>query len=353
MFVTGISHKTTPVGVREKFFFSSSELETVLSKLKRDDPSKEIVILSTCNRTEIYSGSKNERIGSEDDPIQFLQNRLREENLENFLYRKSEKDMAGHLFSVAAGLDSLVLGENEILKQIKDAYLLSQKLGLTGKLLNVLFQRALYVGKMVRTHTLIGQGAVSVGSVAVSLAEKIFGDLSKTTVLIFGAGKMAELSARSLLSKKVKKILVANRTIAKAIPLAEKFNAQPFSLEEGLKQIALVDIIITSSTVTEPLISREFVEGVMVQRQNRSLFFIDISVPRNVDPSVHQIDNVYLYNIDNLQTIAQENIRNRSTEIEKANTIVREKTAEFFNWYLSWKSGEEKSLKHQVEEVLK
>lgn len=344
LIVVGISHKTAPVELREKLAFSSEGLEKVLEGFRDRSPLSEMTLLSTCNRTEIYGHSKQ---NARDWCVEFLHERFGRNDLGNFLYVKEERDMVNHLFKVSAGLDSLVFGENEILKQVKDSYHLCKDRGFTGKMFNVLFQRALYIGKLVRTHTGIGTGALSVGSVAVSLSEKIFGELSQSTVLIFGAGKMAEVSARYLLSKKVRRLLVANRSLDHARALAEKFNAVPLSLEEGLARIVSADIVITSMASQRPILSRELISETMARRQNKSLFLVDIAVPRNVDPQVHQIDNVYLYNIDDLEAIAGENLKNRSKEIEKASLIVDQKSAEFFEWVESLKSGEEKSLKHR------
>lgn len=344
LIVVGISHKTAPIELREKLNFPSTSLEKILTEVKQKGAPLELTILSTCNRTEIYAASES---SAKEWCVQFLAEKFGRTDLENYLYTRDEGEMVNHLFSVSSGLDSLVLGENEILKQVKDAYHLAQKSGLTGKLLNILFQRALYVGKLVRTHTAINQGAVSVGSVAVSLGEKIFGDLSRSTILIFGAGKMAEISTRVLMSRKVKRILVANRTVENARTLADKFKAQPFSLDEGLQNMAIADIVITSMAAPEPIIKKDFIETLMAKRQNRSLFLIDIGVPRNIDPSVHKLDNVYLYNIDDLESIVRDNIKSRSAEIQKAAEIVGKKSAEFLEWYHSLQSGKEKSFKHR------
>ena len=326
--VVGLSHKTAPVDLREKLSFNISELEEVLSLAPRQTSMEDVVVLSTCNRTEIYTHAHEDRIKTWGKD--FLQSHFQRKDLEAYLYVKEGEAMIEHLFSVASGLDSMVYGEHEILKQVKDAYHLSQRLNLTGKLFNVLFQRALYVGKLVRTETGIGQGALSVGSVAVSLAEKIFGDLSESTVLIFGAGKMAEISARHLLSQKVKRLLVANRTVEKAVGLAQQFNGKALTLDEGLSQIALADIVITSMAASEPILTKSVMIEHMAKRQNRSLFVIDIAVPRNVEPEIHELDNLYLYNIDDLQAIVHSNFKNRGNEIEKASQIVRLKTAEFY-----------------------
>lgn len=341
--VVGLSHHTAPLELREKLSFGLLDLEKNLTSPKEKIPVKELMILSTCNRTEIYTFVEE---GSDSWAKQFLTDRSGNPEINKFFYFKQEEEMVSHLFNVASGLDSLVLGENEILKQIKDSYHLFQKTGWTGKFFNVLFQRALYVGKLVRTHTGISQGLVSSGSVAVSLAEKIFGDLRESTVIIFGAGKMAGIAARYLASKKIKKLFVANRTLETAETLALELKAEALSLEEGLKRAQSADILITSLSLVEPLLSKNAARELMKKRENRSLFIIDIGVPRNVDPAAHQLDNIYLYNIDDLKMIVQENIEKRSREIENASLIIKEKAKEFFQWYISVKEGSEKSLKH-------
>ncbi len=341
--VIGISHKTAPIHLREKLSFPLGEIEEILKNEKEVSP-RELAILSTCNRTEIYSYASHAEMWAE----QFLANHFGEKDLAPFLYIKREKEAVEHLFKVASGLDSLVLGETEILKQVKDAYTSAHKVGSTGKLFNVLFQRALYVGKFIRTYTSIGEGPLSVGGVAVCLAEKIFGDLHHSTVLIFGAGKMASVSSKYLLSKKVKRLYVANRTLETAQLLAKELNACALTLEEGINLLSQVDIVLSSVSGTQYLLTKERIQKLMGDRHNRSLFIIDISVPRSMDPAAHGVDNVYLYNIDDLEGIVQENSNRRSQELSKANKIAEEKSDEFFSWVQSLKEGEEKSLKHST-----
>lgn len=351
MIVVGISHKTASVESREKFSLSQERLDRILSELKGDARLAEAAVLSTCNRTEIYSVSPEDNARLRDHCVEFFKSHFGAAELETLLYAKSDRDMVAHLFKVASGLDSMVLGENEILKQVKEAYGAAHQKGLTGKILNVLFQRALYLGKFVRTHTGLSQGGLSVGSVAVNLAEKIFGDLSESSVLIFGAGEMAEASARFFLSRKVRELSVANRTRESAVALARQIGARPLAFEEGLDHLPLADIVLTSTSAPEPFITRERVETSMKQRHNRSLFLIDIAVPRNVSASVHEMDNVYLYNIDDLQAIVADNLKNHGGEVEKALKIVQQKTDEFDRWIQSVKAGEEKSLKHSAESL--
>ncbi len=337
--LVGISHHTAPVELREKLTFRDTEIHKVKEK--------EAVLLSTCNRTELYIHSHDD--AHKERAVNFFKDHFQEGGLEKYLYIKEKQEMVRHLFTVAAGLDSLVYGEQEILKQVKDAYQAALNLGMTSKLFNVLFQRALYVGKLVRTHTGIAHGALSVGSVAVSLAEKIFGDLSESNVLLFGAGEMAEISARHLMSKKIKKLFVANRTLENAQKLAAQFQGAALNLEDGFSRMTSADIIITSVSSDEPILTSDMLKKTMSDRGNRSLFVIDIGVPRNVDASAHNLDNLYLYNIDDLQGIAGENLKSRGGEIEKARNIVNLKADEFCVWVKSLEEGDEKSLKHGAE----
>ncbi len=356
LIVVGISHKTAPVELREKIFFNLKDLELLLPQAKTKSPINELVALSTCNRTELYCSENRSTLAATLDEqnvlsaqrwcAHFLNLRFGRDDLEKYLYVKTGQEAVAHLFNVAAGMDSLVLGENEILKQVKEAYQLAQKIGLTGKLMNVFFQRALFVGKLVRTHTFIAQGALSTGNVAVSLAEKIFGDLSESAVLILGAGKMAEISGRYLANKKVRELFVANRTFANAESLAQKLNARPLTLEEGFKKMTVADIVITSLSVDKPALTYEQMQIIMQDRRNRSLFIIDIGVPRNVEESAHRLDNVYLYNIDDLGAIVTENLNSRKLELDKAQQMVWSKTQEFVQWYEALAQGREFSFKH-------
>ena len=339
----GISHQTAPIELREKLTLNADQYIPLVSALKAFVVCSECVVVSTCNRTEIYLVS--ERAVS-DDCVSFLKHYFKIENLQNFLYVKTLQEAVSHLFRVTSGLDSLVLGENEILKQVKDAYLSSHKAGWTGKILNVLFQRALYVGKMVRARTSINQGSLSVSSIAVSLAELIFGNLTESSVLLFGAGTMAELAAKQLLSKNVRQLWVANRTLENAQSLASQFNAQALTLQQGIEHLFLADIVITSLALVEPFIHKKLLEDLILRRKNRSLFMIDIAMPRNVESGIHTLDNVYLYNIDDLERLAQENRKSRQASIDQAEKMVALKSAEFYEWLLSLQVGSEKSLKH-------
>lgn len=345
LFAVGLNHKTAPVELRERLSQWGAETQGLYQLLQKDQsPLKEGVLLSTCNRVEIYG------VAPESSALDWTLNALNSlcgRHVQGqIFYRFSQGQAVQHLFEVAAGLDSLVIGEHEILGQVKNAYLKAQEQGFTGKLTNVLFQRALYVGKFVRTHTDVGQGSLSVASLAVDLAEHIFGRLSGTNVMILGAGKMAELSGRYLLSKKAQKIYVTNRTYERAVELSQRLGGEPFALEELYAKMELCDIVISSTASTDFIIQHDKVSEVMKRRKGRSLFFIDIAVPRDVEPTVHELDNVYLYNIDDLQTLVAKNLGQRTQEIAKAKNIVTEKTQEFVGWLESSFSGQQASLKH-------
>lgn len=345
LLLLGLNHRTAPIDVRERLAISSSRLPETLPRLKTELSLQELVVLSTCNRLEVY-GLTDQPKSTLPALTRWFQSQGPTPSLESHLYLHEDEKAIGHLFRVAAGLDSMVVGEQEILGQVKEAYKAAHASGTTGKLMNVLFQRSLYVGKRVRTETGLSSGAASVGSVAVAMAERIFGHLGESRVMILGAGKMAELTAKHLLSQKVHSILVSNRTYAHACELAQQFGGEAIRFEEGLQRMEQADIVICSTASPHPIILANHVNDIMQRRKGRSLFFIDIAVPRNVHPDVHCIDNVYLYNIDDLQSIVKENIAKRSKEIHQAEMIIEEKTREFAHWLKAFHSGAEHSLKH-------
>jgi len=303
------------------------------------------VCLSTCNRMEVYAHAKN-RAEARGALEQVFQSLAGAAGLSANLYYHESEGAVRHLFAVAAGLDSMVQGEHEILAQVKEAYQAAHEGGFTGKLLNVLFQRSLYVGKRVRTQTGLGVGAASVGSVAVGMAERIFGSLRERRIMILGAGKMAEVTAKHLLAQKARTLLVANRTFERAYELAKAFGGTAMHYEEGLRQMAGVDIVICSTAAPHVVITPEHVRRIMAERKGRSLFLIDIAVPRDVDPAVNNIENVYLYNIDDLQQIVNTNQARRSKEAEAASRIVQQETHEFVRWLRAHRNGLRTGLKH-------
>jgi glutamyl-tRNA reductase len=345
LFVIGLNHRTARLDLRECLAFLPEHLPEALQRLHHHLGLEEIVILSTCNRMEIY-------VNAEDGPsarvttLQFLKGHAGPVDIEPHLYLRQDQAAVHHLFRVAAGLDSMVVGEQEILGQVKQAYQAAQKAGLTGKLMNVLFQRSLYIGKRVRTETGLSLGAASIGSAAVSMAERIFGNLQGCRVMVLGAGKMAELTAKHLLSQKVHSLVVANRTYERACELAQQFGGTALHFDEALPRLAEVDIVICSAAVPHPVITVDQVRSILPQRKGRSLFFIDIAVPRDVHPDVHHLDNVYVYNIDDLQRIIADNLARRANEVCAAEQIIAEKSEEFGQWLSAYQAGQGLNLKH-------
>lgn len=345
LLLIGLNHQTAPVGVREKLAIAPSALPEVLERLKSASGLEEIVVLSTCNRTEVYGCTAN-RSKAHAALVKALEQYAQMSPLENHLYYREGEQAVQHLFRVAAGLDSMVRGENEILGQVKQAYLRAQEAGHTGKLLNIFFQRSLFVGKRVRAETGLSSGSSSVGSVAVAMAERIFGRLQDRTVMILGAGKMAELTTKYLLSQKVRSILVSNRSFDRAQALADQWGGRAIRFDNVFQDMEQADIVICSTAAPHPIIHRDQVNDLMRRRNGRSLFFIDIAVPRDVDPDVHSLDNVYLYDIDDLQKIVDENLGKRSQEAALAEKIVEGETGVFHRWLKDHHAGITRGLRH-------
>ncbi|HVO32823.1 MAG TPA: glutamyl-tRNA reductase, partial [Elusimicrobiota bacterium] len=341
----GVNHQSAAIDVRERLAFSPARLPELWSSLKSHAALTQLVVLSTCNRTELYGCLDDAESGAR-ALTGWLQSHAPGPSIEKHLYHRRDEQAAQHLFRVAAGLDSMVVGEHEILSQVKNAYLAAHAAGATGKLLNVLFQRSLYVGKRVRSETGLSVGASSVGSLAVAMAERIFGDLRERSIMILGAGEMAELIAKHLASQKVRSILVSNRTFERAQALALQFGGRALRFEAALHEMEQADIILCSTAAPHAIIQPAHVHELMARRKGRSLFFIDIAVPRDVHPDVHHLDNVYVYNIDDLQSLVRENVAKRSHEVERAESIVREKADEFGRWLTAYDAGQGHSLRH-------
>lgn len=326
--VLGLSHHTAPVPVRERFAFTDHELPGELAKLRDSGLVDEVVILSTCNRVEIYAHSS--------EPSAEVLPRLREfllasrkynEPLSSELYAFSEPQSLEHLFKVACGMDSMVLGETEILGQLKKAYDLALQHKFTGGKLNKAFQRAFNVAKQIRTETNIQRGTVSVGSAAVELAEKIFEDLSQREIMVLGAGDTSEKTARALLSRGAKSIIVSNRSYDRAVALAADLGGRAIHFDGWAAEFEHIDIIISSTAAPHHILDRAKLAPLMKVRKNRPLLLIDIAVPRDIDPEVNYLENVYLYNIDDLQAIADDGLRQRQEELSRCMGIIREKAA--------------------------
>jgi glutamyl-tRNA reductase len=340
--VVGFSHKSAGPELRERL----ARLEPrFLYESLRAGGFREAVILSTCNRFEVYAAGGE---GSGSGSILSLLAQAVDAPLAEEGYAREAPDAASVPFEAAAGLDSLVVGETEILGQVRAAYEDARKAGMTGKFSNVLFQRALFAGKKVRSETSIASGQTSAASVAVQLAERIFGGLSGSSVLILGAGQMAELTARHLLAKKAARILIANRTWERAQALASSLAgavAVPWQLfPESLDR---ADIVISSTGSDRPVLTRDMVAAALPHRGGRSLFVIDIAMPRDVEEEVHGLEHVYLYRLEDLEAIVAENLKTRGAELQTARAMVGALSSQFSNWDQSVANGAEQSLKHR------
>ncbi len=324
--ILGINHKTAPVALREKVAFSEDRLVAALRTLRAELGVAEALILSTCNRTEVYwSGTVT---GSE--LSQWLE-RHHGNNLDlaASLYVHQESRAIEHTFSVASGLDSMVLGEVQILGQLKDAYRIAQESGSTGPILNKLFQAAFSAAKRVRSETRIGANAVSLASATVSLARRVYEDLSAHTVLMVGAGDMNALTARHFMSAGVKRMVIANRTLEKAQALAAQLNAHAVPLTQLEHELAEADIVICCTASPEPLIAKPAVEAAIHTRRRRPIFMVDMAVPRDIDPNVTELEDVYLFSIDDLQQLVDENIQQRELAAGGARLLINEEVARF------------------------
>lgn len=329
----GVSHHTAPVELRERVDFTTRGLDEALRALMRRPAVGEAVVLSTCNRAELYAvGDDAEALRQ--DLAQFFceYHQVSEAELTPYLYTRRDADAARHLFRVAAGLDSLVVGEPQIFGQVKDAYTAATEQHCTGPILNKLFHWAFLAGKRVRTETGLAEGAVSVSYAAVALARKIFGDLRSRHVLVIGTGEMAELTAVHLTAQPVGRVRVTGRTTAHAEALAAKIGGTVIPWDDLTAALADSDIVVTATGSPVPILSTATVETAMRSRRHRPLFLIDIALPRDVDPAVGRLDQVFLYNIDDLKHIVRENLARRSSQIERAEAIVTEEVAAFMGW---------------------
>jgi len=336
LFLLGVSHRTAPVDLRERLDFSSRDVGAAVEALAARSSAAESVVLSTCNRSEIYLGTADPtRV--RDEVVAFLSeyHELAREVFLPHIFTYDDAAAAHHLFRVAAGLDSLVVGEPQILGQVKDAFQVASGRHCTGPLLNKTFHSAFGVGKRVRTETALGEGAVSVSFAAVALARKIFGRLDGRRVLVVGAGEISALTAQHLRSHGVAEIVITSRTGAHADALAAEVGGRAVPWSEMGAAIARADIVVTATGSQRPIITRAHVEAATGRKRVDPLFLIDIAVPRDVDPGVADIEQVFLYNVDDLQNIVQENLARRGAEIARAEAIVGEELARFTAWQRS------------------
>lgn len=331
----GLNHRTAGVEVRERFALADSNPRGQ-GLITGRSPIREALVLSTCNRVEILAAGRST---GDFSPL------LREywaglcgaqpDELIPYTYVHHDLDAVTHLFSVASSLDSMVLGEPQILGQLKQAYRRSVEQGTAGVILNRLLHKAFSVAKRVRTETRVASNAVSISFAAVELAKRIFGDLENQTAMLVGAGEMAELAATHLLSAGVKRMFIANRTHARGCELAERIRGEAVPFSDLFKRMAEADIIISSTGATQTVIRKRDIQGIMKQRRGRPMFFIDIAVPRDVDPDVNALDNVFLYDIDDLKEVIEENLAQRRSEADKARIIVAGETEKFAAWLRS------------------
>lgn len=336
LLLVGASHRTAPVELRERLDFSSRGLDTAVRVLAERRSNAEAVIISTCNRAELYVACEDPAVAV-DDALHFISefHQVPSDEVRPHLYSQTDHEAVRHLFRVASGLDSMIVGEPQILGQIKDAYGVATSLQTAGPLLNKLFHWAFGVGKRVRSETALAEGAVSVSFAAVSLAKKIFGNLEGRRVLVIGAGEMGKLTAMHLKAQGVASVVITSRTLANAQQLAEEvggtvtpFDAVPHALLES-------DIVITSTGSPTAILSKAQVKAAAPASRTRPLFIIDIAVPRDVDPRAAEIEQVFLYNIDDLQSIVRENLQKRGAEVGHAEQIVEEEAVKFALWHRS------------------
>ena len=327
----GLNHESAPIRVRERAAVTTDQLGDALRELAANSPIEEATILSTCNRTEIYCHQQTE---APDQIVEWLCNfhGLSRTDISPYLYRYPNAQAVRHAFRVAAGLDSMVLGEPQILGQMKEAFAIAHKTGVTGKILNRLFQQTFSVAKRVRTETAIGTSAVSVAYAAVSLAKQIFSDLSQQTVLMIGAGETIELTARHLKENGVKHLIVANRTLERARDLAQLYQAEGISLDELPARLSDGDIVISSTASTLPILGKGAVESALKKRKRRPIFMVDLAVPRDIEAEVAELNDVFLYTVDDLRGVIEENLQARKAAAEEAEQIIDVHTDEFMGW---------------------
>jgi glutamyl-tRNA reductase len=332
LWLTGLNHRTAPVAVRERLAFPEPDLPQALSHLRATPGINEAMILSTCNRVEV-SVTAEDTVDVEDAVIGFLcrMRGLDRSWLEPHLYSLRDHDAIRHLFRVAASLDSMVVGEPQILGQLKQAYAVARDAGTLSGTLDTAVSRAFGVAKRVRTETDIGTSAVSVSYAAVELAKEIFGKLQGRKVMLIGAGKMSELAARHL-SRSGASILVTNRTESRARELASLVHGTVIPYDTYRQHLREVDIVIASSGAQEYILRKDEVKKILESRRNRPMFLIDIAVPRNIEPAVNELDNVFLYDIDDLQRVVSENVKSRMNEAEEADRIVAEEVERLDSW---------------------
>ncbi|MBU2021193.1 MAG: glutamyl-tRNA reductase [Gammaproteobacteria bacterium] len=329
LITVGVNHKTAPVSIRERVAFAPEKMIDALSSLISENKANEAVIVSTCNRTELYCSVED--LGKVDGVIAWLgeYHGIALPELHQYCYTHADDDSVRHIMRVASGLDSLILGEPQILGQVKSAYAVSQEGSCIGPELESLFQRTFSVAKRVRTDTAIGENPVSIAFAAVSLAQRIFADIRNSTALLIGAGQTIELVARHLKENGIKRIIVANRTLARAQALADELNAEAIMLGEIGDYLSQADIVISSTASQLPIIGKGMVERATSQRRHSPMLLIDIAVPRDIEPEVEEVSDAYLYTVDDLHSVIEENVRARQDAAKAAEQMIEEGVASY------------------------
>jgi glutamyl-tRNA reductase len=337
IFCFGISHQTANVDERERFAIPDSALANSLARLARIPRVQEGVLLSTCNRTEFYIVTPDSQLAIE--PV--FQDFYGSVEWTEFkhVFRLPAFQSVRHLFRVAAGLESMVLGETEIFGQVKRAYEAAARSGTTGKILNRLFQKAFHVGKHVRSATAISRGSISVGSVAVELAQQIFGDLEGRKIMILGAGETSEKTAWSFQSRGARQLIVSNRSFEKAVALAGAIGGRAIGFADWERELRDLDILVGSTAAPHAIVTRPKLEPALRTRRDRPLFIIDLAMPRDVDPDVHELDGVYVYDLDSLQAIAGRTLEARKREAEVCDGLIEQHVHEFESWLTKLAGG--------------
>jgi len=327
----GINHATAPIEVRERVSFGPDILNDALAELTHKGGAQEAAILSTCNRTEVYcslDSQENQR------PISWFSNYhgMKQDQLQPFLYTHPDANAVKHVLRVACGLDSMVLGEPQVLGQLKAAYQIAVEAGSVGQLLSHLFQHSFMVAKEIRSSTAIGSHPVSIAFAAVRLAQQIFGDLDNQTALLIGAGETIELAAKHLHENNLNRMIIANRTIDRSQHLANEFSAYAIALGDISKHLAEADIVISSTASPVPILGKGAVESAIKTRKHRPVFMVDIAVPRDIEPEVGDLDDVYLYTVDDLKEVIEDNMRSRRQAAKQAEEIVDTQVMHFMDW---------------------
>jgi len=324
--IIGVSHRTAALDIRERLMVPASELSSALGEITAATGAREALIVSTCNRTELYLAGTEESVSG---AIDFLSRRIGE-SAERYAYVRRDREAATHLFRVASGLDSMILGEAQIQGQVRDAWELGR--AASGILLNRLFQSALGVASRVRTETALGRGAASVSSASVQLAKQIFGSLAGRRAMVLGAGEMAELALECLVDEGVRTAVVANRTFERATVLAAKYGATAMHVDECWAQVADVDVLLCSTAAPHPVVRVAHLEPALARRGDRPLCVIDIAFPRDVEPAVREMENVFLYDLDDLRAVVAANIERRREELPTAENVIADEVERYWQW---------------------